>query len=89
MFLGYNDQKLMKHFFICVSIPVMITVTFARSNQSRQVSLKEDATIQELLSHLCLRPDTCLALVDDQPTPIDSELNDGQHVTIIEVTSGG
>ncbi len=68
---------------------MIITVTFARTNQSQQISLKKDVTIQKLLTHFSLKPDTCLALVDNQPVPIDDVLNDGQHVTLVEVTSGG
>ena len=79
----------MKHFFIWVSIPLDITVTFARTNQSQQVSLQKDATIQRLLAQLGIKPDTCLTLINNQPTPLDSELHHNQHVTIIEVTSGG
>ena len=79
----------MKHFFICVSIPVKITVTFARTNQSEQISLKKAATVQEVLRHFSMKSDTCLALIDNQPTPIDDELGEGQHVIIVEVTSGG
>ena len=56
--IGVNSQKLMKHFFIWVSIPLQVTVTFARTNQSKTVSLQKDATIQHLLEHLRLKPDT-------------------------------
>jgi sulfur carrier protein ThiS len=79
----------MKHFFIWVSIPLQVTVTFARTNQSKTVSLQKDATIQHLLEHLRLKPDTCLTLINNKPIPLDDNLDDGQNVTILEVTSGG
>jgi len=79
----------MKHFFIWVSIPVHITVTFARTNQSKTVSLHKDSTIQQLLAQLNIKPDTCLTLINNKPIPLDDNLYDGQNVTILEVTSGG
>jgi len=79
----------MKDFFIWVSIPLNITVSFARTNQTLQVSLQKDSTIQNLLKHLSIKPDTCITLVNNKPTPLDETIIDGQKVMILEVTSGG
>ena len=36
-----------------------------------------------------MKPDTLIVMQNNKPIPIDQELQDGENLTIIQVSSGG
>ena len=79
----------MKVFFIWVSILVHISVILPRTNQEKTMEVKEHASIQDVLTKLSINADTCLTIIENTPVPIDTILQKGQRITLVEVTSGG
>ena len=66
-----------------------IKVKLSRINKTKEVNLEKGSTIEELLRKINLKPDTLIVMNKDKPVPIDDTLNDGQELTIIQVSSGG
>ena len=66
-----------------------IKVKLSRINKTKEVNLEKGSTIEELLRKINLKPDTLIVMSKDKPVPIDDTLNDGQELTIIQVSSGG
>ena len=79
----------MKGFFIWVSIPLNIEVKLPRSNKKEQIKIEEDASILKILEKFNIKPDTCLTLINNKPIPVDTIIQDGQTLILVEVTSGG
>ena len=79
----------MKVFFIWVSILVQISVILPRTNHEKTIDVKDNSSIQDVLKKLSLKADTCLTVIDNSPVPIDTILQKGQKITLVEVTSGG
>ncbi len=86
---NYWFKSLIKDFFIWVSIPVKIKVKLARTNETREITLKNGSKIEDLLKQIKLKPDTLIIMNKDKPIPIDGLLTDGQDLTIMQVSSGG
>ena len=66
-----------------------ITVKLTRTNKEKQIKIKDESKIEDVLNKLGLKPDTVIILHKNQPLPIDEELIDGQKLTILQVSSGG
>ena len=66
-----------------------IKVKLSRINKTKEVNLEKGSTIEDLLRKINLKPDTLIVMNKDKPVPIDDTLNDGQELTIIQVSSGG
>ena len=51
--------------------------------------MKTGSKVINMLEKLDIKPDTTIVMKDKIPIPIDDELNDGDDLTIILVSSGG
>ena len=83
------DKSLIKAFFILVSISLIIRVKISRSEKIKEIQIKNDSTILDLLNKLDLKPDTVIVMRNDMPIPIDETLTHDQELSIIQVSSGG
>ena len=68
---------------------MQVSVIIARTNQKKTVEIDEYTSIQDILRKLLIKSDTCLTLLNNKPVPIDTKLQKGQTITLLEVTSGG
>jgi sulfur carrier protein ThiS len=68
---------------------VNIKVKLSRTNETKQLKIKEGSTIKDLLKTINLKPDTVIVLNKEIPIPIDDELKDKQEIIVINVSSGG
>ena len=66
---------------------IQVTIFDDKSIQDLEVS--ENATAYEVLKKLELQPDTLIVTRNDQPIPIDEELNNRDRLKLIRVISGG
>ena len=67
-----------------------IKVTFTHSEETKTVILNDKKSNGlELLKKIDIKPDTAVLLVKNKPVPVDSELKDGQHLTLMNVSSSG
>ena len=66
-----------------------ITVKIQRSNDTKEVELKEKSTIQDLLKLIKIKPDTVIVMSGNKPVPIDDIIKDGQELSVLQVSSGG
>ena len=51
--------------------------------------MKSGLKVINLLEKLDIKPDTTIVMKDKSPIPIDDDLNEGDELTIILVSSGG
>ena len=72
-----------------VSISLIIRVNISRSENIKEIIVKKDSTILDLLNKLDLKPDTVIVMRDNIPIPIDETLKKDQELSIIQVSSGG
>ena len=72
-----------------ISISLIIRVNISRSDNIKEIQVKKDSTILDLLNKLDLKPDTVIVMRDNIPIPIDEILNSDQELSIIQVSSGG
>jgi len=79
----------MKGFFIWVSIPLNIEVQLPRSNKKERIKIEKHTSILKILQKFNIKTDTCLTLINNKPIPVDTIIQDGQTLILIEVTSGG
>jgi sulfur carrier protein ThiS len=68
---------------------VNIKIKLSRTNETKQLKIKEGSTIKDLLKTINLKPDTVIVMTKETPIPIDDELKDEQEITVIQVSSGG
>ncbi len=54
-----------------------------------EFEVDDNSTAYDILKKLELTPDTMIVLRNDQPIPIDEELNENDKIRIIQVISGG
>jgi len=67
-----------------------ITVTKRVTGQyTEKLDLPEDSTITDLIDRAGLFVDITLAVRDEKMIPCDTTLKDGDHITLINVASGG
>ena len=79
----------MKPFFIWISISLIIRVKISRSDKIKEIQIKTNSTILDLLNILNFKPDTVIVMKNDIPIPIDENLENDQELSIIQVSSGG
>lgn len=68
---------------------MIIRVNISRSENIKEIIVKKDSTILDLLNKLDLKPDTVIVMRDNIPIPIDENLKKDQELSIIQVSSGG
>jgi sulfur carrier protein ThiS len=68
---------------------VKIKVNFSRSSETKTVTLENESNVLDLLEKLDIKPDSAIIMIDDAPVPVDSDLEDGQHLTLMEISSSG
>ena len=68
---------------------MIIRVNISRSDDTKEINVEKDSTIQNLLDKLNLKPDTVIVLRNNIPLPIDEVLEEDQELSIIQVSSGG
>ncbi|MBN2065536.1 MAG: MoaD/ThiS family protein [Candidatus Thermoplasmatota archaeon] len=66
-----------------------VTITFSRLKKSQDIEISPGSTISDVLKKLNLKPDALIVMNNDTPLPIDHEVTKNQHLTIIQVASGG
>ena len=66
-----------------------IKVKISRTNETIEVNLENGGTVQDILKKINLKPDTIIVINKDRPIPIDEEINNGEELTILQVSSGG
>ena len=66
-----------------------IKVNILRKKETKQLNLGNGATVDDVLNKLSFKPDTIIVMSNNLPIPIDNVLEDGQELTIIQVSSGG
>ena len=66
-----------------------ITINISRSNNKQDINLENGSTVLDLLKKINLKPDTVIIMDKEKPVPVDEIIEDGQKLTIIQVSSGG
>jgi len=67
-----------------------IEIKLYPENKTTALDFKvENATVMDVLSRLNIKPDTVVVIKDNDPIPIDEDVNDGDKLKIIKVASGG
>jgi len=67
-----------------------IEIKLYPENKTTALDFKvESATVMDVLSRLNIKPDTVVVIKDNDPIPIDEDVNDGDKLKIIKVASGG
>ena len=82
-------KSLIKPFFISLSIQLNISIKILRSNETKQIKIKEKSKVIDVLEKFKIKPDTVITTLENKPIPIDEKLKDGQELTILQVSSGG
>ncbi len=54
-----------------------------------EVEFEDGMSISDLVEKLDYHKDSVIVLKDDEPTPLDEDLEDGMSLKIISVVSGG
>jgi sulfur carrier protein ThiS len=68
---------------------VNITVKLSRTNETKVIDIEKGSTIQNILIKMNMKPDTLIVMNKNNPVPIDNEVEGGEELTIIQVSSGG
>jgi sulfur carrier protein ThiS len=68
---------------------VKIKITLSRSNETKTVTLEHGNNASDLLKKLDIKPDSAIIMINNTPIPVDSDLKDGQHLTLMEISSSG
>ena len=66
-----------------------IKVKLARTNEIKKLDLETESTVHDAIKKINLKPDTVIVMNKNKPIPIDDKLEDGEELTIIQVSSGG
>ncbi len=82
-------KSLIKGFFIWVSIQVNVTITIEPQNTKKEITIKQNAQVLDVIRKLELKPDGVIVLRGQTPIPVDTILDSAEKLTIIQVASGG
>ena len=66
-----------------------INVHIVNDDKEYRLDLPKTALAMDTLKKLEIPPDTVIITRNSQPIPLDSELKDGDELTLIRVLSGG
>ncbi len=66
-----------------------ITVEISRTKETKTIELNNGSLVQDVLKKINMKPDTLIVMNNKNPIPIDTKLNGGEELTIIQVSSGG
>jgi sulfur carrier protein ThiS len=66
-----------------------VTVKISRTKETKTIDLNNGSLVQDVLKKINMKPDTLIVMNKSSPIPIDTELNGGEELTIIQVASGG
>ena len=66
-----------------------VRVKLSRTDQVKELNLKDGSTAQDILKQFDLKPDTAIIMNKNRPIPIDEEIKESDQLTIIQVSSGG
>jgi sulfur carrier protein ThiS len=66
-----------------------VTVKISRTKETKTIELNNGSLVQDVLKKINMKPDTLIVMNKSNPIPIDTELNGGEELTIIQVSSGG
>ena len=66
-----------------------VTVKISRTKETKTIELNNGSLVQDVLKKINMKPDTLIVMNNKSPIPIDTELNGGEELTIIQVASGG
>lgn len=66
-----------------------IKVNILRKKETKDLNLDDGATVGDVLNKLSFKPDTIIVMSNNSPIPVDEVLENGQELTIIQVSSGG
>jgi len=68
---------------------VKIKARITRTNNTKEIDMKKGSKVINILERLDIKPDTTIVMKNKSPIPIDDDLNEGDDLTIILVSSGG
>jgi sulfur carrier protein ThiS len=68
---------------------VKVKARITRSNITREIDMNTGSKVFNILEKLHIKPDTTIVIKHKSPIPIDDDLNEGDDLTIILVSSGG
>ena len=66
-----------------------IKARITRTNNTKEIDMKKGSKVINILERLDIKPDTTIVMKNKSPIPIDDDLNEGDDLTIILVSSGG
>ena len=66
-----------------------VTVEISRTKETKTIELNNGSLVQDVLKKINMKPDTLIVMNKKTPIPIDTELNGGEELTVIQVSSGG
>ena len=66
-----------------------IYFNLSRTNEKKEIELKEGSTVEDLLKEIEIKPDTVIIIYENNPIPVNSTLVNNQFIKLIQVSSGG
>ena len=57
--------------------------------ETKRINLEKGSSVEQAIRMLGLFPDQWIPVRNDQPLPLDEELEDGDELRLISVVSGG
>ncbi len=78
-------QNLINQCFINISMELQIDFY----QDTKNVELPENSTVETLISHLHLLPDSVIVISEDKVLPVDAPLRNKQRIRVLRVASGG
>ncbi len=66
-----------------------VQVKLSRTNEKKEVEIKKNSNILNLLEKIGLKPDTVVVMRDKLPVPVDSKIIDKEILTILHISSSG
>ena len=66
-----------------------IYFNLSRTNEKKEIELKEGSTVEDLLKEIEIKPDTVIVIYENNPIPVNSTLVNNQFIKLIQVSSGG
>jgi sulfur carrier protein ThiS len=64
-------------------------VVVEHSTKNKEVSLPKGSTVEDLLLHLSIFPDSVIVVSENDILPSSAQLTSGLRLRIIQVSSGG
>jgi sulfur carrier protein ThiS len=66
-----------------------VRVELSRTNEKKEVELKKDSKILDLLEKIGIKPDTAIVMKNKKLLPVDDVIEDNESLTILHISSSG